>query len=151
MLRIAVCLAALAALVSASCADVVGPGLVTGEWRGDGVRLVATATGTDLSYSCGTGHIDQPLVIDRKGRFSGTGTETRFVLPPAVGPVLRAAEYTIRISGHRLSLSVSYGTFSSESGRSYELKAGADVLIPSCLTVSLLRLADHRSARPGRP
>ncbi|SRR6266542_2186743 len=47
-----------------------------GTWGGDHIRLAVTATSATTEYDCAHGTIDQPLMADRDGRLSVTGTHT---------------------------------------------------------------------------
>ena len=81
----------------------------SGIWGGDRVQLNVTEQGGTTEYDCAHGTIDQPLEIDRNGRFAATGTH---VFEHA-GPVRsdepvdsHPAKYEGRIAGDRLALTV---------------------------------------------
>ena len=89
----------------ASAADRVPSGI----WGGDRIQLNVTEQGGTTEYDCAHGTIDQPLEIDRNGRFAATGTH---VFEHA-GPVRtddpvdsHPAKYEGRITGDRLALTV---------------------------------------------
>ena len=68
-----------ACVIFASCEN---PGaadrpVTTGLWGGVGIRLEVMSQGATIEYDCAHGTIDQPLVADRNGRFSLTGTHVR--------------------------------------------------------------------------
>ena len=83
----------------------VGPGV----WGGQHVRLEVKKDSSLIEYDCAHGTIDQPLVLDRHGRFDVIGTHT----PEHGGPVrrdekadTRAARYTGWTDGEQMKLTV---------------------------------------------
>ncbi len=51
--------------------------LAAGVWGGQHIRMEVTDDGAQLDYDCAHGTIDQPIILDRQGRFEATGTFTR--------------------------------------------------------------------------
>jgi hypothetical protein len=107
--------------------------VTNGIWGGEHVRLEVTDTGATIEYDCGSGTIDEPLVLDRSRRFAVGGHH----VPGRGGPVRReepppaAARYTGRVTGTTMTLTVTvegnkdpYGTFT--------LSHGADVALMTC-------------------
>lgn len=91
------------------CAAIAADRVPTGTWGGDRVQLNVTERGATTEYDCAHGTVDQPLEVDRAGRFNATG---RHVLEHA-GPVRadeppdsHPASYEGRLSGDALTLSV---------------------------------------------
>jgi hypothetical protein len=58
---------------------------VVGTWGGEHVILDVSKNGAVLEFDCAHGQIDQPLLLNKKGRFDVPGTFT----PEHGGPVLR--------------------------------------------------------------
>jgi hypothetical protein len=54
-----------------------GDRVATGAWGGTSIRLEVTAQGATIEYDCAHGTIDEPLVTDRDGRFTASGTHVR--------------------------------------------------------------------------
>src|SRR6476619_3890527 len=83
--------------------------VATGSWGGIGIRLNVTGTGATVDYDCANGTIDQPLVVDRDGRFSAAGTHVReHGGPIRVDEVLdrHPARYQGQLSGTSMKLNV---------------------------------------------
>lgn len=94
---------------SVACLEPNGPGLVTGDWGGDHLGLIATAAGADLEYDCATGRISEPIRSDRSGHFSVIGEH----YPGHGGPirvdeeqVKRPARYDGTVHGDIMTLTV---------------------------------------------
>jgi hypothetical protein len=80
-----------------------------GTWGGDHVILEVTESGAELEFDCAHGHIDEPLRVDRHGRFDVNGTFT----PEHPGPARRdesalqsKARYVGRVAGDTMALTV---------------------------------------------
>lgn len=106
----------------------------TGMWGGEHIRMSVGANGAKIEYDCAHGTIDQPIRIDRNGRFDVRGTHTR----EAGGPVRidnpprgQAARYVGRISGTRMTLSVSL-VGSGQAVGTFSLDFGAEPRIFKC-------------------
>jgi len=112
----------------AGCLEANVPEVVTGDWGGQHLGLVASATGASLEYDCATGKIAEPIRPDAAGRFSVTGEH----YPGHGGPVRvdeeqvkRPARYDGVVRGNFMDLTVTLsdsntvvGTFTLEYGRS---------------------------------
>ena len=82
---------------------------VVGTWGGEHVILDVSKNGAVLEFDCAHGQIDQPLILDKKGRFAARGTFT----PEHGGPVRRdevtpssAARYSGQVKGDVMTLKV---------------------------------------------
>src|SRR5438874_8549559 len=82
---------------------------VVGTWGGEHVILDVSKNGAVLEFDCAHGQIDQPLILDKKGRFDVRGTFT----PEHGGPVRRdeitpssAARYSGQVKGDVMTLKV---------------------------------------------
>src|SRR6266852_1630556 len=101
---------ALASLVA--CSGPTGPtdGRVEiGVWSGEHLRVDVTAGGGTTEYDCAHGTIDEPLVAQRDGRFSATGTHTFDHGGPIRNdevPNRHPARYDGRVTGDTLQLTV---------------------------------------------
>jgi len=95
-----------------------------GEWGGEHVRLTVESAGGIVEFDCAHGTLDQPLELDKDGRFDVRGT-----LVAEGGPTredesarTRAARYRGGSDGQRLTLEVTLdggeaaGTFSLTRG-----------------------------------
>jgi hypothetical protein len=80
-----------------------------GAWDGDHLRVDVTSGGGTTEYDCAHGSIDEPLVADRDGRFSASGTHTfEHGGPIRVDevPNRHPARYDGRVVGDMLQLTV---------------------------------------------
>src|SRR5436309_3568847 len=82
---------------------------VVGTWGGEHVVLDVSKNGAVLEFDCAHGQIDQPLILDKKGRFAARGTFT----PEHGGPVRRdevtpssATRYSGQVKGDVMTLKV---------------------------------------------
>ena len=112
----------------AGCLEANAPALVTGDWGGSHLGLVASATGADLEYDCATGKIAEPIRPDRSGLFVVVGEH----YPGHGGPirvdeelVKRPARYAGQVRGDTMTLTVTLsdtyevlGSFTLVLGRS---------------------------------
>jgi hypothetical protein len=96
-----------------------------GTWGATGVILEVTAKGGTIEYDCGRGTLDQPLTLDRAGKFSVTGRHFREGGPTRSDDTGQPARYDGIVSGGEMALTVTLtdakttlGTFSLEYGRS---------------------------------
>lgn len=104
-------------------------------WGGDHIRLDVTETGGALEYDCGNGTIDQPMLLDRAGRFDVTGVHVRGQGGPIRGdevPDRRPARYTGSTDGRRMALTV---TLTDENQRlgTFSLTSGVPARLVKCL------------------
>lgn len=125
----------LAILVAAGCLAPEVPSLVTGEWGGTHLGLVASETGADLEYDCAEGRIAGPVRPDSRGRFSVTGQH----FPGHGGPirvdeekVQRPARYDGSVLGDRMTLTVTL-TDSNEVIGTFTLVQGASPYVFKCV------------------
>src|ERR1700737_2700187 len=80
-----------------------------GAWGGDHLRVDVTPDGGTAEYDCAHGTIDEPLVADRSGRFSASGTHTFDHGGPVridEVPNRHPARYDGRVTGDTLQLTV---------------------------------------------
>jgi len=110
------------------CMEPGEPPVVTGDWGGQHIGMMATADQADLEYDCAAGKIFGPITPDGLGRFTATGQH----YPGHGGPafineeqVKRPARYTGMIRGDRMTLTViltdtneTIGTFTLIRGQS---------------------------------
>ncbi|SRR5712692_2714352 len=105
-----VAVAALASLVA--CGGPTSPTegrVATGTWGADRLRVDVTPGGGTTEYDCAHGTIDEPLVADRNGRFSASGTHTFDHGGPVridEVPNTHPARYDGRVTGDTLQLTV---------------------------------------------
>ncbi len=106
-----------------------------GIWGGDHIRLSVTRMGASIEYDCGTGTIDAPLKVDRRGSFLLKGTHGR----GHAGPIrinepdsTQAASYTGRLRGNELTLTVKL-TGTGQTLGTYQLHFGREPHLMRCL------------------
>ena len=92
-----------------ACLDPDVPALITGDWGGEHLGLVATATGAALEYDCASGTIAEAIRPEPNGRFSAVGVH----FPGHGGPIQNGvppeqhpARYDGMVNGKTLTLSV---------------------------------------------
>jgi hypothetical protein len=106
-----------------------------GSWGGVSIRLDVTAAGATVEYDCAHGTIDQPLVVDRDGRFSATGTHVREHGGPIRlddPPDRHPARYAGQVSGTSMRLSVTLLDTSQVIG-TFDAVFGANARVLKCL------------------
>ena len=103
-----------------------------GTWGGEHVILDVSKHGAVLEFDCAHGQIDQPLILDKKGRFAVRGTFT----PEHGGPVRRdeitpssAARYSGQVKGDVMTLKVVGGGVDVGI---FTLNRGAHPLLRKC-------------------
>jgi hypothetical protein len=118
-----------------ACLDPEVPSLVTGEWGGAHLGLVATDQGADLEYDCALGRIDEAIRPDGGGHFTVTGVH----FPGHGGPVPPGAEieehparYTGVVRGDRMTLTVTLTDSDTNLG-TFTLIRGASPYVLKCL------------------
>ncbi len=105
-----------------------------GMWGGAHVALSVGEDGARIEYDCANGTIEQPIHLDRHGRFDVRGTHER----QAGGPVRidaptqsQPARYVGRIVGTRMTLNVTL-VKSGESVGTFTLKHGVEPRLFRC-------------------
>lgn len=102
--------------------------LPTGNWGGDHIGLIVTGAGAKIEFDCAAGTIDEPVALDRLGRFEKMGTYTRGHGGPIrvdEPPDIHPARYTGSSDGkllivtiHLTDTQLQIGTFTAVLGRS---------------------------------
>ncbi len=107
----------------------------TGVWGGKGIQLTVTAKGATISYDCDTGVIDEPLLIERSGRFLAHGTHTfgrGGPRPPgAVARRTHHARYEGIIDGNTMRLTVTLPDLQRTLG-DFTLDLGRRAILERC-------------------
>jgi hypothetical protein len=107
--------------------------VANGVWGGQEIHLNVTDTGADLEFSCATGHIDEPLMLNSSGRFSVKGTVTAGSMGPTredKPPKPQAAVFTGEV--HEKSLSLKMTLTDTKETREYSLDYGSSGRIHRC-------------------
>lgn len=111
------------------------PDVVTGEWGGLHLGLVATDSGADLEYDCASGRISSAVRPDGDGRFSVNGTH----FPGHGGPirvdeerVQRPARYAGTVRGDQMTITGTL-TDTGETIGTFTLVRGATPHVLKCL------------------
>ncbi|HMF55484.1 MAG TPA: hypothetical protein VK619_03925 [Pyrinomonadaceae bacterium] len=106
-----------------------------GTWGGQHIRMNVTRSGATIQYDCGKGTIDEPLSLDRRGRFNVRGRH----MPGHGGPIREneigisvPAIYTGRIVGDHMTLTVTLASSRQALG-TFELGLGQGGAIRRCL------------------
>ena len=127
---------AFAGLLVAACQTVAAPAApLTGSWGGRHVGLTFTAEGGRLDYDCAAGAIDEPLSLEREGRFHVRGTHSPGQGGPArIGhePPRLPATYEGWVRGDRMTLRVRVPSTGAELGP-FTLGLGAEPILLRCL------------------
>jgi hypothetical protein len=78
-----------------------------GAWGGQDAAVSVSASGTDIDFDCGQGHIGGAIAVDEAGRFDVTGLYT-FLGGPAIDPpaASHAAQYRGSMDGSTLTFTV---------------------------------------------
>jgi hypothetical protein len=122
-------------LGATACLGPEVPSLVTGDWGGTHLGLVATDQGADLEYDCAAGRIDQPIRPDGEGRFSVTGVHFPGhggPVPPGTAIEQHPARYDGVVRGDRMTLTVTLTDSDTNLG-TFTLIRGASPYVLKCL------------------
>lgn len=132
-MRLAVFFLSLLALTG--CLEANAPALVLGDWGGDHLGLVASASGASLEYDCAAGKISEPMRPDAAGRFTVSGEH----YPGHGGPirideeqVKRPARYDGLVRNEVMWLTVTLTDSNSTLG-TFELRYGRSPYVFKCL------------------
>ena len=104
--------------------------LPTGTWGGQHIIMEVTARSVSIEYDCAHATIDQPIILDRHGRFNVSGRQ----FPEHGGPVREEsndgypARFAGQVKGNVMTLTVtnshtneSIGTFTLTHGQQSRL------------------------------
>ena len=108
--------------------------LATGVWGGDHIRLEVTDNGASIEYDCAHSTIDQPIVLNRAGKFDVKGSYSREHGGPVrieKEPDSSAARYVGLVQDKTLTLTVTL-TDSGETIGTFTLTHGRDVILRKC-------------------
>src|SRR6266516_1781663 len=135
-----VALLTLCSPVMRSGARAHGPGpaaesrpLAPGLWGGDHVRMMVSRIGARLEYDCADSTIDQPIILDARGRFTAKGSYT----PAHGGPrregrdAIGRARYVGEVSADTMRLTVTLESTKQPVGV-FTLRRGDDPLLTKC-------------------
>ena len=132
-MRRAVLFSSLLALTG--CLEANAPALVLGDWGGDHLGLIASASGASLEYDCAAGKISEPMRPDAAGRFTVSGEH----YPGHGGPirideeqVKRPARYDGLVRNEVMWLTVTLTDSNSTLG-TFELRYGRSPYVFKCL------------------
>ena len=122
-------------LLATACLDPGVPTLVTGDWGGPHLGLVATISGATLEYDCAEGRIAGPIRPDDGGRFLVTGEH----FPGHGGPIRIGdpverlpASYLGTVRGNTMTVTVTL-TDSNQTLGTFTLVRGASPHVFKCL------------------
>lgn len=119
----------------AGCVGPEIPTVLTGEWGGVHLGLVATGAGAELEYDCASGRIGVAVRPDGSGRFSVAGSH----FPGHGGPIRfgeilveRPARFDGNVRGDTMTLTVTL-TDTNEALGTFTLVRGASPHVFKCL------------------
>lgn len=122
-------------LLAVGCLEANVPEVVTGDWGGEHLGMLASTSGATLEYDCATGTINGPIRPDAAGRFSVSGEH----YPGHGGPirvdeeqVKRPARYNGVVRGGMMDLIVTL-TDSNEVLGTFTLVYGRSPFVFKCL------------------
>ena len=97
------------------------------------MRMAVTNEGARLEYDCGSGTIDEPIVLDRTGRFNAIGSHTsEHGGPRREGQsAVARARYVGRIRGNTMTLTVTLENPTQRVGV-FTLTRNNDALLTKC-------------------
>lgn len=107
--------------------------LPIGTWGGQHISIEVAARRTTIEYDCAHATIDQPIVLDRRGRFNVTGRQ----FPEHGGPVRQEdedghpARFSGQVKGNTLTLKVE-NIASKELIGSFTVLYGAQARLFKC-------------------
>ena len=107
--------------------------MAPGLWGGDHVRMMVSRTGARLEYDCADSTIDQPIILDAKGKFTAKGSYT----PDRGGPRRSGpapgvrARYIGEVSADKMRLTVTLESTKQSVGV-FTLRRGDDPLLTKC-------------------
>jgi hypothetical protein len=109
-----------------------GP-LAPGLWGGDHVRMVVSRAGARLEHDCAESAIEQPILVDAKGRFTAKGSFRRERGGPRrEDPVAGdRARFVGQVSGDTMRLTVTLESSKQPVGV-FTLTRGNDPLLTKC-------------------
>ena len=119
----------------AGCLEASVPEVVTGDWGGEHLGMLASTSGATLEYDCAAGKIAEPIRPDAAGRFRVTGEH----YPGHGGPmrvdeeqVKRPARYDGVVRGDVMDLTVTLTDSNTVVGR-FTLVYGRSPFVFKCL------------------
>jgi hypothetical protein len=108
--------------------------LAAGVWGGQHIRMEVTDAGARVDYDCAHSTIDQPILLDRQGRFGAKGNFTK----ERGGPVREGetpdrsqVRYAGQVEGETMTLTVTHDE-TGESFGDYTLTRGSQGRVMKC-------------------
>ena len=105
-----------------------------GLWGGNHISMEITDSGAKIEYDCAHGTIDQPVMVNRKGKFNLAGSHTRETGGPVrsdAEPNTRPARFTGRVAGNSIRLTVTL-TDTGETLGVFSLTLGEEPQVFKC-------------------
>ncbi|HEY0377669.1 MAG TPA: hypothetical protein VGC87_12160 [Pyrinomonadaceae bacterium] len=109
--------------------------LAEGVWGGQHIRMEVTADGAELDYDCAHSTIDQPIVLDRQGRFEVKGKFTREHGGPVRNnetPNSTPVRYNGQVEDQTMTLTITHDETGEDFG-SYTLTEGSQGRLMKCM------------------
>lgn len=119
--------------MSTAVSSAVPAGPVLGDWAGDHLRLVLSASGGRLDLDCASGTISDPVQAGSNGKFAATGTFEQHQAGPqradaATKPA--SARYSGEIQNGVMTLTI--WPDGASTPNIFTLRLGATVKLRSC-------------------
>jgi hypothetical protein len=108
--------------------------LANGVWGGQHIRMEVTENGAQIEYDCARSTINEPIVLDRAGRFDVKGRFIREHGGPIRSdeePSTAAARYVGAVQDQKLTLTIT-NTESGETLGSFTLTKGNEGRLMKC-------------------
>ena len=105
--------------------------VAAGNWGGPGIQLTVTEQGATVEYDCAHGSIDEPLTVNRNGRFSWVGTRVAEHGGPQVEgrEDRRPARYEGEVTDDTMRITITEG---QQDPGTFTLKRGAAGRLRKC-------------------
>jgi|ERR1051325_8142707 hypothetical protein len=121
-------------LALAGCTATTAPGPLSGQWGGPHAGLVIADDSAHLEFDCAAGSIAGPVLLDRAGHFSQTGSYVRGGGPVPIDDSTRAepARFAGQVRGDTMDLTVTLLEGGTAVGP-YTLIRGGNPRVFKCL------------------
>jgi hypothetical protein len=108
--------------------------LPAGVWGGEHIRMEVTGSGASLEYDCASSTIDEPVIVDRDGKFDVKGKYS----PQHGGPIRRdeetnspAARYVGHVKDGEMTLTITIADRKEPIG-TFNLTQGSEGRVMKC-------------------
>ncbi len=109
--------------------------LAAGVWGGQHIRMEVTDDGAQIEYDCAHSTMDEPVVLDRQGRFEVKGKFTREhggAVRDNESPNSSPVRYAGQVEGQTMTLTIRHDE-TGESFGDYTLTQGSQGRLMKCM------------------